>query len=53
MRGFLNGYHILETLFEKIRLQTECPSVDIAVVVLQIRVEAHGLKPWLPPIVFG
>ena len=51
VRGALHRQHILEPLFEEIGLQTERPAVDIAVVILQVRIEAHGFKPRLPSVI--
>ena len=51
MGGFLNGQHIFEALFEEIGLQAECPSINISVVVFEIRIKAHAFKARLPSVV--
>ena len=51
MSGLLDADHVLEPLLEEIGLQTERPALDIRIIVLQVRIEAHGFKPRLPSVV--
>ena len=47
----LNGEHILEALLEEIGLQTESPTLDIAVIIFEIRIEADTFESWFPAVV--
>jgi hypothetical protein len=51
--GLSNGNQIAETLLQEVHLHIERPAMNIAVVILKIRVMLYGLEPWLPAIMFG
>ena len=53
MVGLGDVDEIAESLLEEIHLHIERPTVNIAVVILEIRVTINRLKPWLPAIMFG
>ena len=51
MHRLLHSQHILETLLEEISLQAKRPTLDIRVIVLEIRIETDALEARFPAII--
>ena len=51
MRGLLDSDHVLVALLEEIGLEAESPALDIAVVILEIRIKTDGLKARFPAVI--
>ena len=53
MVGLGDVYQVAETLFQEVHLQIERPSIDVAIVVLQIGVVVDSLEACLPSVVLS